>query len=87
MRFVVRQNSSREDGWISVKFSKSEDWQHKFFVFEEGVLSYADSEYSELTNIPMDQVISFKTDVSKPNLWFKDRVILIIFFFYIDFSW
>jgi len=60
-----RQNSSREDGWISVKFSKSEDWQHKFFVFEEGVLSYADSEYSELTNIPMDQVISFKTDTSR----------------------
>jgi hypothetical protein len=62
-RAYLRQNSSREDGWINVKFDKEDRWSNKFFVFEDGVLQYADSEYSESTAIPMDHVVSFKTDV------------------------
>lgn len=49
---------------MAVKFDKDDKWHNKFFIFEDGVLQYADSEYSEATSIPMDHVVSFKTDVS-----------------------
>ncbi len=63
---VLRQNSSREDGWIESKIGDKGEWIRRWFIFDDGVLKYGgnslDSD-NELTKIPMDRVMSLRADV------------------------
>lgn len=65
-----RQNSNKEDGWIRMKIGNEGAWQNKWFIFEDGVLKYGASPSAPdatLTQVPMDQVISLKTDNAHEN--------------------
>lgn len=63
-------SSSREEGWLETKIGRAEHWERMWFVFDDGVLFYssyrdADRDDSEaVTRVPMDRVISLRTDVS-----------------------
>jgi len=60
-----RQNSHREDGWISVKIGHSDAWVNKWFIFDEGVLKYGphpSSAEGEFVCIPLQNVIKLRAD-------------------------
>jgi hypothetical protein len=62
-------SSSKEEGWLETKIGRAELWERKWVVFDDGVLYYstdrgANREDSDLvTRVPMDRVISLRTDV------------------------
>ena len=65
-------SSSREEGWLETKIGRAERWERMWVVFDDGVLYYspdrnADRDIDEsVTKVPMDRVISLRTDVSTP---------------------
>ena len=70
-QYDCRQNSNREVGFIELKTSSSQDWEKKWFIFEDYVLKYGDSsnaDEDDFIHIPMDQVVNLRTDVRK-DLW------------------
>ncbi|KAJ1398280.1 hypothetical protein B484DRAFT_424932 [Ochromonadaceae sp. CCMP2298] len=62
-----RQNSNREDGWISIKIGSNDTFRNKWVVFDDGELKYAphpscrDEEY---THVPMNSVVKLRADSS-----------------------
>lgn len=63
-------SSSREEGWLETKIGRAELWERMWVVFDDGVLYYsadrnADRDIDDnVTRVPMDRVISLRTDVS-----------------------
>ena len=49
----IRQSSSREEGWLETKMKRNDPWQRKWVVFDDGVLTCADS--PQLINNIVDQ--------------------------------
>jgi hypothetical protein len=67
-------SSSKEEGWLETKIGRAEHWDRMWVVFDDGVLYYSPSQphYTGLVDresqssagtVPMDQVISLRTDV------------------------
>jgi hypothetical protein len=66
-------SSNRETGYLELKSPElhTDKWTRKWFVFEDGVLSYADEPMSskdEYRTISMEKVISLRADVSPLSL-------------------
>jgi hypothetical protein len=63
-------SSSREEGWLETKIGRAEKWERKWVVFDDGVLYYSTEKDADrddddmVTRVPMDRVISLRTDVS-----------------------
>ena len=63
-------SSSREEGWLETKIGRAELWERMWVVFDDGVLYYsadrdADRDIDDnVAKVPMDRVISLRTDVS-----------------------
>ena len=54
----IRQSSSREEGWLETKMKRNEPWQRKWVVFDDGVLTCADSQQF-INNNDNDAVLSY----------------------------
>jgi hypothetical protein len=67
---LFRQNSNREDGWISIKIGSNDTFRNKWVVFDDGELKYAphpscrDEGY---THVPMNSVVKLRADVRRPS--------------------
>lgn len=67
---IKSMSSSREEGWLETKIGRAELWERMWVVFDDGVLYYsadrnADRDIDDnVTRVPMDRVISLRTDVS-----------------------
>ena len=60
-----RQNSNPENGWLSLRVGKTGEWDDRWVAFEDYTLSvYSSPGGGKLFDIPMDTVVSFRTDVS-----------------------
>ena len=60
-----RQNSNPENGWLSLRVSQTGDWDDRWVAFEDYTLSvYRSPGGAKIFDIPMDTVVSFRTDVS-----------------------
>ena len=60
-----RQNSSPESGWLKVRVDNERAWSNRWVDFENWVLSVKDQPGAQpILNVPMDQVVSFRTDNS-----------------------
>jgi hypothetical protein len=67
-----RISSSREEGWLETKLGRTEHWMRKWVVFDDGVLNlFPNQDINDcldddagIIEIPMDQVVSLRTDVS-----------------------
>lgn len=68
-----RISSSREEGWLETKLGRKESWTRKWVVFDDGVLNLFSSQNVRdldpddddgMIEIPMDEVVSLRTDVS-----------------------
>ena len=61
-----RQNSTREDGFLSLKVGKTGQYEERYVAFEDSTLSvYSAPGSTKLFSISMDSVVSFRTDVSR----------------------
>jgi hypothetical protein len=60
-----RQNSNPENGWLSLKVGRTGEWDDRWVAFEDYTFSvYKSPGGAKLFDIPMDTVVSFRTDVS-----------------------
>ena len=60
-----RQNSNPENGWLSLRVGQTGEWDDRWVAFEDYTLSvYGNPGGAKLFDIPMDTVVSFRTDVS-----------------------
>jgi hypothetical protein len=62
-------SSSKVEGWLETKIGRAERWERKWVVFDDGVLYFSAQKEAArdvieaVTQIPMDRVISLRTDV------------------------
>lgn len=69
-----RMSSSKVEGWLETKIGRAERWERKWVVFDDGVLYFstqkeaARDDNEVVTQIPMDRVISLRTDVRTEKL-------------------
>ena len=65
---LCSQSSNREEGVLNIRFGRGVDskWERKFVIFEDGVLYIASDKSTPLEEshqVPMDTVISVRTDI------------------------
>lgn len=64
--YYVRQNSTREEGWMEARIGHAREWLKLWFVLDNGVLKYGSSPTTpdeDLLQIPMDSVVTLCADV------------------------
>lgn len=60
-----RRNTNKEEGWLLARHNIHDQWVRRWFIFEDSVLRYGPSQtadFSEFIVIPMDKVVSIRTD-------------------------
>jgi hypothetical protein len=78
----IRLSSGRETGWLDMKIGRAIEWERMWFVFSDGVLYYSkdirtDMDDASVSKVPMDRVISLRTDVSVMPLNASDILVIL----------
>ena len=67
-------SSSKVEGWLETKIGRAERWERKWVVFDEGILYFSTQKEADradteaVKQVPMDRVISLRTDVRTVTL-------------------